>query len=182
MGSDRERERVGLTGGRGALDRAIDALCQAVTVLGGLCVFAVAVTVFVSVFGRNMRVLSIPGDFEIVEIGSAVAIFLFFPICQLRREHVTVDLFTNWLPEGAKRGLDAIGELLFAVAWAVLVWRLTVGGIESYGYQDRSMILHVPTWIAFVPAVVALAISALVALRNGARLFATFGNEGSPQS
>jgi hypothetical protein len=35
-------------------------------------------------------------------------------------------------------------------------------------------------WIAYVPAVAALAIAALVALRNGARLF--FANEGSPRS
>jgi len=164
----------------GSLDRVIDGLCRAAAALGGLAIFAIALTVFVSVFGRSFRLLSIPGDFEVVEIGSAAAIFLFFPICQLERAHITIELFTDWLPARARRGLDAAGELLFALAWAVLVWRLTVGGIEAHTHGDRSMILSVPTWIVYLPAVAALAIAGLVALRSARRLLAAGGRGARP--
>ena len=164
----------------GSLDRVIDGLCRAAAALGGLAIFAIALTVFVSVFGRSFRLLSIPGDFEVVEIGSAAAVFLFFPICQLERAHITIELFTDWLPVSARRALEAAGELLFALAWAVLVWRLTVGGIEAHGYGDRSMILGMPTWIVYLPAVAALAIAGLVALQSARRLLAAAGRGARP--
>ena len=54
----------------------------------------IAMTTVVSVLGRKFFGGAIAGDFEIVEIGCAVAVSLFLPYCQLNKGNVIVDFFT----------------------------------------------------------------------------------------
>jgi len=155
-----------------ALDRRLESLARAFAVGGGLCLGLTAATVFVSVLGRELRLWSIRGEFELVEAGCATAVFLFLPICQHKRWHVSVDLFTGWMRAAALRRLEAAGEALFALVWLVLAWRMAVGGVETYGNGDRSMVLHLPLWLVYLPAVAGILLSTGVALRNALRLAA----------
>jgi len=164
---------AGTGGGHGAgsgLDRTLERLARLCAVSGALCLALIAATVFVSVSGRALRLWSIRGDFELVEAGCAAAVFLFLPVCQQRRWHVSVDLFTSWLPQSVTRVIEAAGEFLFALAWAVIVWRMVVGGIETFHNQDRTMVLHLPLWIVYLPALAGIALAAVIALRNAVQL------------
>lgn len=75
-----------------------DRLARVLAGIGGVVIFTVALTVTASVIMRNMGLRGIRGDFELVEMSCAFAAGLFLPLCQLNRGHVSVDLFTNWLP------------------------------------------------------------------------------------
>ena len=46
----------------------------------------------------------VPGDFELVEVGTGFAVFAFLPWCQLKRGHATVDLFTSEVFAPARTG------------------------------------------------------------------------------
>jgi TRAP-type C4-dicarboxylate transport system permease small subunit len=144
--------------------RLLERICWWAAAVGGIAVVAVAATVTLSVTLRALTGSGIRGDFEVVEIGCAVSAFLFLPICQLKRRHVRVDLFSNGLPRTLREGLERTWEIAFALAWLGIAWRLYEGAIQQYGYGDRTMLLHWPLWIVYVPAILGSGLSILAAL------------------
>jgi len=144
--------------------RVLGILCRAVALAGGVVLVALALTTVTSIVGRALFSAPIPGDFELVEIGTAVAIFAFLPYCQLRRGNVVVDLFTTRLPRGAQSLLDAVWALVFAVIAGLFAWRLWHGADDLVLYGETTMVLRLPVWWAFVPIVPSVALLAVVAL------------------
>ncbi len=151
-------------GARSPLAVWLDRISRVLAALGGLVIFGVAITVAISVVMRNLGLGSIRGDFELVEMSCAFAAGLFLPLCQLNRGHVMVDLFTNWLPSRAQRGLDWLWLLFFAAGWACLAVLTFHGMLESREYGDRTMLLSLPLWWTFLPALLGSAISCVIAL------------------
>ena len=141
----------------GRVEPFVDAVSAALAGLGTVfLVFITALTV-VSIVGRSSLTLigflgPVPGDFEMVEIASGVAIFFFLPLCQMRRGHVTVDILS---PVFGPRGValtDAAGNLLMTAASAVILWRLCFGLKDKLGSGEESFILGIPTWWGYVAA------------------------------
>ena len=106
----------------------------------------------------------VPGDFELVQMGTAVAAFCYLALCQARRGNIFVDTFTGWLPRRAQAGLDAFWDLAYAAAMAVIAWRLLVGAIGEKTSGTTTMVLGLPTWIAIGLCGLLAAFVALVAL------------------
>jgi TRAP-type C4-dicarboxylate transport system permease small subunit len=142
--------------------RALYRAATGVAVLGGLVLFALTLLTVLSVVGRAALSAPIPGDFELVELGMAVAIFSFLPYCQIVRGNVIVDLFTTRASPRARALLDAIGNLLYTAVAALLTWRVALGGVEIRSYHETTMVLQVPVWWGYVPAVIFLAFLTLV--------------------
>lgn len=138
--------------------------------IGGVVTFGIAVLVTISVLKRSFGFGGIQGDFEVVKLGCGIAAFLFLPLCQFKRGHVTVDLFSDWLSRRMRLGLEAIWQIIFAVVWVALAWRLLTGGLETYEYHDRTMLLRFPIWFVYLPAVFGTFLSALVAFCNAVPL------------
>ena len=65
----------------------------------------------------------ITGDFELVEIGTAIAGSLFLPYCQATGGHIVVDLFTLRANERTRDWLDRFGSLLMAIMFLAVGWR-----------------------------------------------------------
>jgi TRAP-type C4-dicarboxylate transport system permease small subunit len=61
-------------------------------------------------------------------------------------------------------GLERAWEVVFALAWLAIAWRLFDGAVQQYGYQDRTMLLHWPLWTVYVPALFGTGLSILAAL------------------
>ena len=97
-----------------------------------------------------------------VEVGCAVAVFLFLPYCQITRGNVIVDFFTAGVPAWRHHWLDAAGSLIHAVIAALLTWRMLLGGLDMYAYEEQTMILGMDRWWGFVPIVFATALLTLV--------------------
>ena len=73
---------------------------------GGVLLAGLALLTVSSVLGRAFIFIGlgpIKGDYELVEMGCAIAVFSFLPWCQLKRGHVTVDIVVDTLvmPVGA---------------------------------------------------------------------------------
>lgn len=162
--SDAVLPAAGALASRPAHLRALERLCRLSAAAGGLAIFLVACAVTVSVVMRNLGLGGIRGDFELVEFACAICASLFLPLCQISRGHVMVDLFTTRLPRAANRFLDGLWELVFALALAGLGWRLALGGMEMLDYGDATMLLGLPLWLAYAPAVFGTALSAAIGL------------------
>jgi TRAP-type C4-dicarboxylate transport system permease small subunit len=142
--------------------RALYRATTGVAVLGGLVLFALTLLSVISIVGRVAFSAPIPGDFELVELGMAVAIFSFLPYCQIVRGNVIVDLFTSRASARARAVLDGIGNLLYTAIAALLTWRVTLGGVEIRSYRETTMVLQVPVWWGYVPAAIFLAFLTVV--------------------
>ncbi|WP_372017376.1 TRAP transporter small permease [Tistrella mobilis] len=150
----------------------VGVLCRLVAMAGGLMLVAIAAMSVISIIGRWFAGTSIgglefgpvPGDFELVETGTAIAVFCFLPQAQLARAHVTVDLFTMRAGPGLRRALGVVADLLFAATTALLAWRLTIGLEERLTYGETTMILGLPQWWVYVPGVAFMALTALACL------------------
>ena len=122
-------------------------------IFGGLVLLSIVLINFSSIIGRILFSNPLVGDFELVEMGCAVAIFCFLPLCHLRRGNVTVDFFTMYCSKKYLNAFDTFASLLFAVVAGIFSWQMVLGGIDMFQYNEETMMLGLPVWIAFVPGV-----------------------------
>ena len=132
--------------------------------LGGAIVAALGVMSAISIIGRSATGRPIPGDFELVEIGTAIAGSLFLPWCQATGGHIVVDVFTHKASGCTRARLDRAGALLMAAMFLIAGWRTAVAGLELSRSGAVSMVLGVPTWLGYVLAVPGVSVAGIVAL------------------
>src|SRR5262249_27736247 len=96
--------------------RAIERLARLLAVFGGVVALVIACIVVVSVLARWLLSSPVPGDFELAQIGTAIAVFAFLPYCQLVRGNIVVDTFTAHLSARARHRIDALWDLVYAGA------------------------------------------------------------------
>jgi TRAP-type C4-dicarboxylate transport system permease small subunit len=108
-----------------------------------------------------------PGDFELTEMGIAIAAFMFLPYCQLTYAHVSADIFTAKASVSTVNFLSRCGSFLALCFACLLAWRMYEGMLDYQEYLETTTILQIPLWYAFVPAVFSLvlwAISSVITL------------------
>lgn len=132
------------------------ALCRVFAGIGGITLLAMMLMTVSSVLKRSVLGAPIPGDFELVEIGSAIAIFCFLPWCQSTGGNVLVDFFTQKTGARTNHLLEAGGDLLYLLIAALLLWRMIHGGMEMREYGEQSMVLRIPVWWSFVAIIPAM--------------------------
>lgn len=151
------------------LGRALDATSRAFAYAGGIALVGVTLMSLVSIAGRALFSAPLPGDYEIVQIGCALAVASFLPLTQLRGGHVIVDFFTANARPALRGALDALGALLVALCAAVIAWRMVLGAASLYEANDQTTILAFPTWIAVAAMVPCFALLAVNGLYTAAR-------------
>ena len=104
------------------------------------------------------------GDVELVQLGTAAALALFLPYCQLHGSHLIVDIFTARTATSAQRRLDRMAQGLAAVVLGLLAARAGAGVIDLRAAGETSMVLGMPLWLAYAVMVPSLALASLIAL------------------
>ncbi len=147
-----------------ALSRGLQSMARFMALAGGAMLVAILILVVVSVVGRKILAMPVPGDVELTSFAAAIATAWFFPWCHIVAGDVKVDFFTNrWSPRTIAF-LEAIGSLLIAVLAIVIAWRTVVAAFSIHEAQEISAILAVPTWISYAGMVPGFVLLALVAL------------------
>ncbi len=150
-----------------AVGRFIGALARALAIAGGIVLVALAVMSVVSIVGRaftRMGLGPVPGDFELVEAGCAVAIFAFLPWCQFRQGNVTVDMLASYLPARFWASLAVIGNIAMSIISLIVTWQLWLGFRDKLGYGETSMILQMPVWWGYAAGVIGAVVFVLTCL------------------
>jgi hypothetical protein len=157
----------------------MERLSGIVAVLGGLLALATAMLVVLSVLGRWLsgmpwaqRVASsvgvtlgpINGDFEMVQMATAIAVFTFLPYTQARRGNIFVDTFTGRIGARGNSLIDATWDLVYAGMIGLLTWCLAVGAIEHYRSGQTTMLLQIIIWPAIAISTLLLLLLTCVAL------------------
>jgi TRAP-type C4-dicarboxylate transport system permease small subunit len=144
-------------------------LARRFALAGGLVASGVAATTVLSIAGRAVASVPIPGDVELVQMGVALCISLCLPWCQLQGANILVDFFTQGLPGRAVGVLDGVGALLLALMCALLSLRTAAGAVGVSSAGEQSMILGLPMWWAYAMLAPGLALTALIGLWQGLR-------------
>lgn len=150
-----------------SISHAIEKLARWLAILGGLALVAMIAMTVVSIVGRSLIGLGlgpVPGDFELVEVGTGFAVFAFLPWCQLKRGHATVDVFTAKFSRRANRLIDLATDLLLTLTIIVVAWRLWLGMMDKIRYNETTFILQFPVWWGFAAAMVAAAGGVIVSV------------------
>lgn len=158
---------------------------------GGAILVTIALTTVVSIVGRTLSgfgLSPVKGDYEIVEMGCAVAVFAFMPWCQLKRGHVTVDIFISKLSDRMQAILGLIGDLFLTGAAFIILWRLWLGFGEKFPFgsdavrnifgmgskpffAESTYELEIPLWIPFGFCLIGAAFFLIVAAYSVWRSF-----------
>jgi len=149
---------LGRTGVPGAVARIVTLWA----LLGGAVLLAVVLMNVASVIGGAVWV-PFPGDFELTQIGVAIAAFAFLPYCQLTDANVTADIFTARAGPRAVAAFKLLAALVAFGFGVLLLWRMAAGLGDQREYGYTTAILQVPVWWAFVPILISLALLALAA-------------------
>lgn len=133
--------------------------------LGGVVLTVLAAMSVFSIAGRALSFAGlgpVPGDFELVEAGTALAVFCFLPWCHLKRGHADVAMLWNAYPKPMRRFLEAFIELLTLAIWVLLVWRMGVAMLEYRENGEVSFILQMPVWWGYAASMLPALFGCLV--------------------
>jgi len=154
------------------IGRFIEALARYTALAGGLVLTILVILTVISVTGRALvfaGLAPIPGDFELVEAGTAFAVFAFLPWCHLQRGHAVVEILTMNFSDGVNRVIDVVANLLMLVFAILICWRHWLGTLDKQSYGETTFILQFPIWWAYAAslfgAVVFVIVSAWCLLR-----------------
>lgn len=162
-------------------------LARMLAYIGGAVLTALVILTTVSVTGRGLNTLAhsdllenrvpglaqwlldrgvapINGDFELVEMGVAFAIFAFLPLCQIYGGHATVDIFTSGLPKSINRLLEAFWEVVFAVVIILITLRLYAGFEGKFSNNEITYILQIPVWWGYLASLIAAVGASVIAV------------------
>ena len=169
----------------GGMFRVLFWLAKGCAIVGGLVLSALIVMVCLSIMGKITADLAhamvefapalsgsilalgigpVRGDFELVELGMAVTICLFLPLCQMTAGHARVDLFTQNMPVTVLRVLQALVDVLVAAVLVVIVWKLFEGLEAKHRAGTRTTLLQIPLWWAYLIGLSGLGLTALGSL------------------
>jgi len=126
--------------------------------LGGLLLLAIALMNTWSVVSLSTLGFPVPGDFEMVEMGVAVAAFSFLPYCQLTGANVTADIFTARASQRWVALFAVLSSIVAAFFSIILIWRMWDGMGSYIEYEEVTTILNIPLWVAFPPILISLAL------------------------
>ncbi|MCB1476740.1 MAG: TRAP transporter small permease [Rhodobiaceae bacterium] len=146
---------------------------------GGAVLVVIASLTIASIIGRAFifaGLSPVPGDFELVEAGTALAVFCFLPWCQLRGGHLSVDLLAGKFGETVDLVLTLLWNLMMTATMGLIAWRLWFGMLDKMRYNETSFILQIPVWIFYavcIPAAVVAIAAGVVSAAKNARQGAT---------
>jgi len=145
------------------MQRTLHSAANLSALAGGLVLLLIAALTAVSVGGRWLGAMPVPGDVELVQLGTASALALFLPYCQLHGSHLVVDIFLARAPTSVQRWLERPARWLAAAVLGLLSLRAGVGLFDLQSAGETSMVLGLPLWIAYGPLPPALLLAACIA-------------------
>lgn len=147
---------------------------------GGILVVLVLLTTASTVSNWALG-LPVPGDFELVRHGVAIAAFAFLPYAQLTGANVTVDLFTRGMGVRAKAAMGLLSSLIALIVSLVLFRQMWLGMIDYFTFPVGMVTIPIPLWTAFPPILVSLALLAAAACITGSDAWITWRRSSSSE-
>jgi len=141
-------------------------ICTGWALLGGVVLLAVIVINVLSIVGAATIGKAFPGDFELTEMGVAIAAFAFLPYCQIAGLNVTADIFTARASRFWLSVFSVLASVTALAFGALLLWRMYFGMIDQKTYAYTTTILQIPMWWGYAAALLSLALLVVASLAS----------------
>ena len=151
---------------KNSVDTAFSIVAKFLALIGGLILLSMVFVNIISIFGRVFLEMPLVGDFELIEIACGVCIFMFLPICKVKNGNILVDFFTIQLSQKKQIFLDIIGDALFGLVALFFSYRMIFGLLDMLRYNEETMLLEIPVWIPFGPAIFSLFFLSLICVNS----------------
>lgn len=140
-------------------------------ILGGVMVLAVVlmnVWSVISALGVWQALfpdtnITFQGDFELTQMGIAIAAFAFLPYCQISGANVTADIFTSRASPLWVAIFALVASVVALIFGCLLLYAMYGGMLSQRQYNYTTAILQVPIWWAYLPCLLSLALMAVAA-------------------
>jgi len=143
----------------------VHGLARMMALIGGLALIALVLMTVLSIILRNFSGFGpVPGDFELVEVGVAFAIFAFMPWCQLNRGHATVEIFASRFGIFINNLIDVLADALLLAVWIYLGYRHVLGMADKRSFNETTFILQYPIWWGYAAAFIGIIVIVLVGI------------------
>lgn len=159
--------------------RLAERLASWLALFGGAVLMAMMGLITVSVTGRALGFLGysewlgaaapalapwfqgfgqIGGDYELVELAAALAVFAMLPIADITGGHARVEL----VAPGRKLtwAIDLLWQAVMVAMLGLIAWRLEAGMVSKHGSGGTTFILGLPLWWGYAGALVLASIGA----------------------
>ena len=157
-------------------NKKIDTISEVMAFIGGIILFFIVAITTTNIFGRKIG-SPLAGDIETVELLISISIFFFLPYCQTSKSNLNITIFSNFLPKKTKYTLDMIGILFYLLIAVLLCWRMTLGGIDLFNFNDYTMVLKIPKYYVFFPIIFSLIILCIVCLNDFLKILHSFNDK-----
>ncbi len=154
---------------RGATGTLLFWLARVFALGGGMLFIAIVLMSLVSILGRKLIAMPVPGDIEMLQMGTAIASAAILPYCEMLGGHLRVDFFTANLRPRLRGLLDAFSHLLMALVAALIAWRTGVAAGALRAVGETSMMLSWPVWVAWAALVPSFVLFSAAGLYNAVR-------------
>lgn len=161
----------------GPWGRRLHAITRWFAIGGGLMFIGLVAMSLVSIIGRKIAATPVPGDIEVMQMGTAMASAAMLAFCEMERHHLRVDFFTAHLRASLRHGLDALSHLVLAVVAIVIAWRTGLSAISLNEAGETSVILGWPVWIVVAGLVPSFLLLALAGIYNTVLCLSILGAE-----
>lgn len=141
--------------------RAVIAIAD---VLAAISLMAMMGVAFIDVVGRTFFNSPMPGATELTELVVAATICFVLPSLAWRGLHATIDVLDVLIPERLRPWQTGFADLLSAVCFAVVSWRVWIDAGKTAGYGGKTPLLEIPLAPVKYGIAVLFAISALAFL------------------
>ena len=139
--------------------------------LAGVVLLATALLTTVSVTLRWLTGQPVKGDFELVSLGSGLAVLGFLAWATQQRANILVDSFTTWLPVRVTAAIDGFWSLVWAATAILIAERMWQGALDTFRAGTRTMgLLALPFWWAVAIGSACFALTGVIALLAAPRL------------
>lgn len=131
-----------------ALDRGVEWVCEKAALVCGAMLIASAFYVSADLIARKLLNLSFVGANEISGYVLAVASAWAFSYALLRRSHIRIDVFYQYLPLRWQAAVDVVAVATLAGFAAIFTWYANRYFLQVWGRGTRSITsLALPLWI-----------------------------------
>lgn len=112
--------------------------------VAGVLMASMMMVTVIDVLGRYLFSLPFPGAFEVTQLLMAAIVFAGLPHVSKRENHITIDLLDPVTPAAVVPLRNAVVNLLCALCFTVIAWRLFVVAQDAVRFQDVTQYLGFP--------------------------------------
>jgi TRAP-type C4-dicarboxylate transport system permease small subunit len=140
----------------------VEQLTRMAALVGGVFLLGSIILTLISVIGRYLLSMPVPGDYELVEIACGIAVFLFFPFTHAVGSNISAEFFTSGMALTKRRFLDVLNDIVFTLIAALFTWRMTHAFEEKLASGETSILIGIPLWWPYAIGVCCLGFLTIV--------------------